>query len=345
MRPLLSLISRPPPHLAFGEFPSPLELRSEWAAQLSFEQVFVKRDDLNATGFGGNKVRALEWILPNAGPSVVSMGGYGSTHAAALASYGARTGRRVALALVPQPWNDAVATMLSWSAAHGEVILARSRRGFPGAVVRAWREAAKAGRPSWVPAGGASALGILGSIDAALEFAEQARDHAPSLPDVVVVPLGSGGTAAGLLIGLALARWTIPVCAVAVADRFIANSLVVRWRADRAVSLLGRLGVRVPTRRPQLIVLSNHLGPGYGHPTRRAIEAQAFARRAGVLLDLTYTAKAFGALHSLPVSFRRPCFWHTFDARITRIEGPQPNSIVSQARQYSEALWPFPRSI
>ena len=69
MLPLQRLLTAGPPHIALGRFPSPLESRQRLADELGFSSLTIKRDDLNAAdGPGGNKLRALEWILPSSAP-------------------------------------------------------------------------------------------------------------------------------------------------------------------------------------------------------------------------------------------------------------------------------------
>src|SRR5919199_4114314 len=81
------------------------------------------------------------------------------------------------------------------------------------AVLRAWLRRLRP-RTHWVPAGGSSPLGALGHVNAALELAEQVRrGHRPA-PARLVVPFGTGGTAAGLALGLALAGLEATVVAV-----------------------------------------------------------------------------------------------------------------------------------
>lgn len=343
MLPLLSLMSRPLPREPLGSFPSPLEWRPDLAARCGFEGFWLKRDDLNAELMGGNKVRALEWILPGAGPRIVTMGGFGSTHAAATSLYATRNGRRVAVALFPQPWTPWVEMMLARTATHARVELSPSRRGMLPALLRAWRGGDGPGRITWIPAGAASPEGVLGSVNAALEVIAQLGPSGNPPPDVVVAPLGSGGTVAGLALGLSFSPWPVSICAVPVTDRVIANRATVRWLMYRATRLLRRAGVSLPRRQVPIRMALGHLGQGYGHPTRAGSEAQALGAAAGLSLDPCYGAKAFGALATLSGSFRCPCFWHTFDNRppIDRLGDP---AILGLARAYSETLWPLPKS-
>ncbi|HXI20089.1 MAG TPA: hypothetical protein VNH46_03340, partial [Gemmatimonadales bacterium] len=112
MLPLLERLTEPPPHRSLGDFPSPVERQPELARAFGLASLTLKREDRNGWPFGGNKLRALEFLLPVIGPAPVSMGGYGSTWCAALAALMARSGGRASVALFPQPWTPSVAGML-----------------------------------------------------------------------------------------------------------------------------------------------------------------------------------------------------------------------------------------
>ncbi len=341
--PLLELLPSPPPRAALGTFPSPIQELPGLAAALGLKRLIVKRDDLNGTPFGGNKLRALEWLLPAAGPALITMGGFGSTWCAALAVTSARCGQRAHAALFPQPWSETVAGALSTTLADGHVALAASRWTLPLAIARVWRMARRAGPVTWLPAGGATPLAVLGSVNASLEFARQSGASLPAV-EAIVVPLGSGGTAAGLLVGAWLASWDVEICAVRVTDPWFANRRRVLALAAGTVALLRSRGLVVRPGAARLRVLGDQLGGGYGHPTPQAIEAQASMAAAGIALDLTYGAKAFAALRGLAGSYRHLCFWHTFDQRLTA-RSAREHPLLREARTFAESLWPHPKSI
>lgn len=337
--PISAFAPRLPPHLPLGSFPSPVEEHPRLAAGLGLASLVIKRDDLTGSRFGGNKLRALEWLLPAAGSAIVTMGGYGSTWCAALASAGRSNGRSVHAALFPQPWSPTVAGALSVTVSEGRVSLAGSRAALPLAVGRAWLAARREGPVSWLPAGGATPLAVLGSANAALEFVTQQAESGIRLPDAIVVPFGSGATAAGLLIGMRLAGWEGTVCAVRVVEPWFATSGRVLALVRRTVRLLSRSGARVPVGSARLRVVSDQLGGGYGHPTPAGIAAQAMLAGEGITVDLTYGAKAWAALAGLAASFPHLCFWHTFDTRLAPGHSRE-DSLLREARARAETLWP-----
>src|SRR3954453_10411694 len=74
--------------------------------------LFVHRDDLTDSRYGGNKVRKLEFVVPIAqrrGGPVLTAGGAGSHPVYATAVHAARLGLDVEAVRFPQPETDHVA--------------------------------------------------------------------------------------------------------------------------------------------------------------------------------------------------------------------------------------------
>ena len=76
------------PHATLGHFPTPVQ-RLELAGERLAGELWIKRDDLTASPLGGNKVRALEFLLAGLAPGdvVLTAGGEGSTHVLTTATY------------------------------------------------------------------------------------------------------------------------------------------------------------------------------------------------------------------------------------------------------------------
>jgi 1-aminocyclopropane-1-carboxylate deaminase/D-cysteine desulfhydrase-like pyridoxal-dependent ACC family enzyme len=278
----------------------------------------IKRDDLVAPLIGGNKARALELLLAGAAPerTILTVGATGSTHALCVARHGAALGLHTEVITWPQETHaiaDATAARMCALAdvtATGSVL-----RTFLRAT---WRRATH--RVQWIPAGGSAPLGALGHADAALELADQLTRDGVAMPDVIVLPLGSGGTTAGLLVGLALAGADTRVVGVRVVPRVVANRRHVRRLARRTRALLERLaGERLPPLDDARLEIEHHaFGGAYGRETEDARDAAALLREAGgPALDGTYSAKAFAV--ALDRARRSPdervLFWLTFDGR------------------------------
>lgn len=277
--------------------------------------LLVKRDDRYGDPIGGNKVRGLEWLLGDvrAGDHVLTAGPRGSTHALATATYAARLGARVTVVR----WNQEMNRV----ARRVDERLRRSARVIDaGWVAAAYATAAvlRAAHPrraTWIPAGGATPRGILGHVSAALELVQQIDRGESPLPARVIVPLGSGGTAAGLWLGFTIANAAIDVVGVRVVPKIVGRVGRVRRLALATARMLRRSGgVMVPdpdSRRFR--VEDRFFGGAYGRPLRDAPES--LPAGGDIALDDTYSAKAFHA--ALAQDDRgETMLWLTFDARL-----------------------------
>ncbi|MEE2752053.1 MAG: pyridoxal-phosphate dependent enzyme [Myxococcota bacterium] len=287
-------------HASLGLFPTPIEPIVDMVEGAS---LWCKREDLSGEMYGGNKVRKLEWLLPEArlrGDTVMSLGATGSNHLLATALHGESVGLNLQALVVPQPVTEHVrdnARILQHHAAR--VWPCRSRMVVPWVGWQAWKHCRDVcqGEPTWIPAGGSSALGTLGWVEAGLEIADQVEQGCLPLPTDVFVPFGSGGTAAGLWVGLSLAGLPTRVHAVRVMDWPYVRRATLTSLAGATVRLLRARGaVLAHPGADTLIVDSTAIGGGYGHPTSEGMEAVEKAREvAGLLLEPTYSAKALAA--------------------------------------------------
>ncbi len=295
---------------SLAAWPTPLEAQPGLAQALGLRALWLKREDRA----GGNKVRGLEFLFAGARDRsvFVTIGGEGSSHCLATATHARAIGCRTALAVFPQPKTDASARVAAAIDATADLVVrASSLLTLPWAVVRAWRAAHRLGRgtPRWIPGGGAVPCAVIGHFLATLELATQI--DAP--PDTIVVPLGTGGTAAGIALGVAWLGWSSEVVAVRVAPSVVAN----RWRTLRlargAAALLRGAGLEFGVPRSAIRVrVENAMGKGYGHPTPEGERARVLAAEHGVRLDPTYGAKAFSWMLSPTYHAPRTVFWHTF---------------------------------
>jgi D-cysteine desulfhydrase len=296
------------PRVSLGTFPTAIDrvvLRDR-------RTLLVKRDDLSGERLGGNKVRGLEWLLGAVSPGdrVLTVGPRGSTHALATATYARELSARVTVVRWNQEMHSAARRVDTRIRAEARVIDASS-------VIAAYVVAAalRAVGAHWIPAGGASALATLGHVNAGLELAEQIAAGDIEAPERVVVPLGTGGTAAGIALGLKLAGVPSRVVAVRVVPRVIGRLGRVLSLARAATRLIERhcANARVPRLTSgDVVIEQDHYGGGYGRPVDPAPDEVAL-RDFGIRLDDTYTRKAFAAAVA---QSPRALFWLTFDGRL-----------------------------
>jgi D-cysteine desulfhydrase len=295
------------PHVALGDGPTPVRRLSAPGAE-----VWCKEDGRYGGPYGGNKVRKLEWVLADAqrrgSRTVLTIGALATNHGLATAIYARRLGLATALVLVDQPLDDHVRAQLQRLRASGATLhLTRSTprtvAALPWLLARHtdWRARRP---PYWLPVGGSSPLGILGYVEAGLELGEQVAAGALPEPAHVVVPVGSGGTVAGLALGLRLAGLRSRAVGIVVNDRTRLDAGRTARLASRAAELLQERGARLPasaTVQPGDVLLTRDwLGAGYGHATAEGATAAALVRDADDLsLDPVYAAKAMAGLLGL----------------------------------------------
>jgi 1-aminocyclopropane-1-carboxylate deaminase/D-cysteine desulfhydrase-like pyridoxal-dependent ACC family enzyme len=276
------------------------------------ETLWIKREDASSTAYGGSKVRALEFLLAGGGPEVVyvTVGGAGSTHCLATAVHAATLARRSVLAQFPQFWTEGARRVAAaCERAATRIVRARWRASLPVAVARAWLTAQRLGSPRWIAGGGAHPRGVVGHFLGGVELALQLSDP----PDAIVVPLGSGGTAAGLALAMRALGWSTQVVAVRVAPVIVANRWRVSALASGAARLLTPIDAAFASWTLRCVTMVDGIGAGYGHPSGPGEVARRLAATHGLMLEPTYGAKAFATLPALAArGFRRVVFWHTF---------------------------------
>jgi D-cysteine desulfhydrase len=317
---VLPLIARFPelaalPRVALGRFPTPVVPAFAVAPRL-----WVKRDDLCADPVGGNKARALEFLLGQVQPgdSIVTVGSAGSTHAFAVATYARQLGATTFVGRWRQEMNDTARIVAAKTAR-----LARAAPVFRTPVeAYVWAATKRLRGSRWIAAGGSVPLGILGHVNAGLELVDQIDAGVMPMPEYVVAPLGTGGTIAGMALAFCIAGRPITLIGARVVPRLVARAARVRRLADATARLLQRLtGTPGPRIDPARVVVAHETyGGAYGRETDAArVAAERMRHAAGVRLDATYSAKALAKAITLAAE-SPTLFWLTFDQRVVAQE-------------------------
>lgn len=321
--------------LEFGTYPTPVERIEPLSTRST--SLWVKRDDLTSPLYGGSKLRKLEPLLAEAlarrATTVVTLGAVGSHHVLATGVFGKIAGLRVEGILLGRPESAHVLEVLRASIAQG-IRLA------PAASYRsaAAELAARARAGAYViPAGGTNLLSSAGVVAAALELGQQIRSGLLAEPDLIVLALGSGGTAAGLAAGVVEAGLHSRVLAIAVAQPLELFAQSARRLAQQLVA---------PSLRPEVLrrleIDSSYLGDGYGRPSSAGAEAEERASRVGLVLDDTYTSKAFAAALDRVAEGRvsHVLFWQTLSSAGLApllIGAPSASEIDPELRRLAQA--------
>lgn len=297
--------------ISLGAYPTPVDRIDELSTRRA--TLWVKRDDLSSALYGGNKVRKLELLLAaarDAGRSkLLTIGAVGSHQVVATAVYGKLHGFVVEAILVPQPSSPHARQNLRVALAHGLVATVSPAWALaPPLLAARWERDAY-----FIRLGGSSPLGSLGFVAAAQELAVQIAAGALAEPDLVVVAMGSGGTAAGLAVGFEQAGLRTRVLGVAVSPPAPLLFHLARRLARKTAALAGLTPGAAARAAKRIVVEGQWIGRGYGHATPEGNAAIADAKRAGLTLDATYTAKAFAAAlaHVRAAEEENVLFWHT----------------------------------
>jgi D-cysteine desulfhydrase len=291
-----------------GFFPTPIEPMPRLSAELGIA-LSLKRDDFNGFGGGGNKVRKLEFLMAEAlglkAGVLITTGGHQSNHARMVAAAARKFGMEAVLVLR----GDAPAEY------QGNLLLDRifgatlefldptdyfhQIDGRMEAHAQAARDAGKV--PYVIPLGGASPLGALGYVRAVQEMDAQFKAKGEAPPDVVLAPTGSGGTLAGLHVGVARYWPGTQVVGVSVSRDAAWFQQRVAGMAAECAALLGWDELRFDP--VAMRIEDGHVGPGYGQPSAGGNTAiLRLGQQEGVILDPVYTGKAMDGLFALVAS-------------------------------------------
>jgi 1-aminocyclopropane-1-carboxylate deaminase len=273
-------------------------------------ELYAKREDCNSgLAFGGNKLRKLEYIIPDAiasnADTLVSIGGVQSNHTRMVAAVAAKIGMKCRL--VQESWvphedvvSDRVGNILLSRVMGAEVQLVDE--GFDIGIRDSWRKAiedvkAKGGKPYSIPAGASvHKYGGLGYVG----FAEEVRAQEKELGlrfDFIVVCTVTGSTHAGMVVGFARDRRQRNVVGIdASCTPQQTKAQVLKIAQDTAG--LVELGREIEE--DDIVLLEDYAHPRYGIPSPETKEAiRICARLEGMITDPVYEGKSMQGLIDL----------------------------------------------
>lgn len=295
--------------LTFG--PTPIEALPRLSAHLGGDvELYAKREDCNSgLAFGGNKVRKMEYIIPDAiksgADTLVTIGGVQSNHTRQVAAIAAKIGMKCRL--VQESWvpfNDAVYDRV------GNILMSRVMgaeielvdEGFDIGIRESWEAAledvkAKGGKPYPIPAGASvhkyGGLGFVG-------FAEEVRAQEAELGfefDYIVVCTVTGSTHAGMLVGFAAdgrADRVVGIDASGTPEQTRAQVLAIAETTADLVELEGGISDA------DITLINDYAYPAYGVPSDETNDAiRLAARTEGMMTDPVYEGKSMQGMIDL----------------------------------------------
>ena len=298
-----------PTKINLANIPTPLE-------EIEFEgkKFLIKRDDLTGVELSGNKVRKLEYLIYQAKKEkadlVFTCGGEQSNHARATAIAAAKAGIKSKLFL----WGSDSRTAdgnLFFDKLIGAEISFLNKRNYSevNEIMFEERDALiKKGKKVFViPEGGSTTLGIWGYVDVIHELKKQV-----DLKKVkgICLAAGTGGTAAGLLVGIAQLKLKMKVYAVNVLyPKEEIRTKIMNLAEGCALDY--NLNCRI--NKNNLIILDGFSKEGYKNISDDKLKLiKKFAQSTGIVLDPAYTGKAFKAFYmNFLASKMKIIFLHT----------------------------------
>ena len=294
--------------LMFG--PSPVHRLDRLSAHLGGASLWAKREDCNSgLAFGGNKIRKLEYLVPDAlaqgATHLVSIGGVQSNHTRQVAAVAAKLG--LTARLVQESWvdwpdsvNDRVGNILLSRIMGAEVELVEA--GFGIGIKSSWEQAledvrASGGVPYPIPAGASDhPLGGLGFANWAYEVQAQERELGIFF-DTIIVCSVTGSTHAGMIAGFAgqdRPRRVLGIDASATLAETRAQVAKIAHDTARLIGL-GR-----PLRDDEITLLEGWAGDHYGIPVQSTLDAiRLTGSLEGMIIDPVYEGKSMAGLIDL----------------------------------------------
>lgn len=295
---------------------TPLNALSNISKSLGID-LRVKRDDLFPIVGGGNKGRKISYILADAEKSgsnaLVTTGGIQSNHARATALVAAAKGWRCKLILHGDPGQPIRirGNLLLMQLCGVEIEIVRSSEiaECMATAMDAFRT--KGLKPYEIPGGGHSITGAIAYVEAVDELKQQCKEVGWR-PDWIVLASGTGTTQAGIVVGLERLGWGTQVTGISVARRNPRGKNIVEQACQDLRKHLG-----MSKQSTEVDFRDDWVGQGYQEAGEKVLATIYMAAEMdGLILDPTYTGKAFTALLDLidREEIERGSnvlFWHT----------------------------------
>jgi D-cysteine desulfhydrase len=285
----------PPRASAWARLPTPIEPFLPASQKTGGCEVLIKRDDLTGSLLMGNKIRKLDFFVSHIKEEMaevlITCGGAQSNHARAVACLASRMGIRSHLVLLGRERGtpDGNLFLDKMVGASLKFVNPRYYERIDEIMSEEAERFKKRGlKPYIIPEGGSNEIGVWGYVKAATEIMIQLQEMKTKI-DAIVVPVGTGGTYAGLLIGSKSFDWRVKIYGYNV--RFTAE-----YFTDRILKLIRafeeKYQVKTGIKKSEIRIIDGYVGPGYAKTYPREIRfIREIAQSTGIVLDHVYTGK------------------------------------------------------
>lgn len=295
------------PRRNYLQGPTPIEPMPALSQALGGDvNLYVKRDDLLPGSAGGNKTRKLEFCIADAmekgADSIITCGAVQSNHCRLTASWSAKEGLDCHLVLEERV-KGSYKTDASGNNFLFELLDVKSigvvegGSDMPAEMEKKAEELKSQGKtPYIIPGGASNPIGATGYVLCAEETMTQLNDLRLKI-DHIVVPSGSAGTHAGMVVGMTGVNGNIPISGMNVSRTKEVQEEIV---FELACKTADRLEIKGGVDREKIVCYGDYVGPGYSLPTDSMVEAvKLFAKNEAILLDPVYSGKTAAGLIDL----------------------------------------------
>ena len=297
---------------SLGEFPTPLQKLENLSRHFSGPKIYIKRDDLNGIGTGGNKVRKLEYAFAEAASSnatdIITSGSVQSNHTRLTLACANKQGLTTHLIITGKKPDRASGNFLINLLMGADSItfvkedIYSSRKEKSTEVEKKAETLSKeiienGGKPYYIPNGCKGLHGALGYSQCIFELINQFRSL-KTAPTHVITGCGTAGTLTGLVLGSHLyAQEEIEVIGISISrEKRELQELIL----DKLSETIDYLGIQTEISKALFQIYDEFVGEGYGAFTKSMQESiKLLARTEGIILDPVYTGKAMSGLLQL----------------------------------------------
>lgn len=295
------------PRRGYVKTATPIEAAPAFSKALGGKvNIYIKRDDLLPGCAGGNKTRKLDFCiadaLENGADTIITCGAVQSNHARLTLSWAVKEGMDCHL-ILEERVKGSYKPEASGNNFLFQIMGVKSITVVPGGsdmmaeMEKLKAQLAEDGKnPYIIPGGASNTIGATGYVSCAEETLQQLFEMGLNI-DHMVVPSGSAGTHAGVVVGMVGCNANIPVSGVNVSRTKEVQEGIVH---KLAVETAERIGVKSEIPAEAVECFDSYVGPGYSLPTDSMVEAvKLLASTEGILLDPVYSGKAMAGLVDL----------------------------------------------
>lgn len=291
-----------PERVILANLPSKIEKLERLGKELN-TQIYIKRDDQTGSEISGNKIRKLEFSVKEALEDgcnyLITCGGIQSNHARATAAVAASLGLESYLVLRGDKDSKLEGNYFldKILGAKVKLISAEEYSGNRQEIMEEIKdELAKKGHKAYIiPEGASNGIGSFGYINAMQEIVEQEKEMGIEF-DAIVVPVGSGGTYAGLYYENYISARESKIYGFNVSSDSEHFKKTILGLLDEIAIYTGK---KINTEKDDLNIIDGYVGKGYALSSQEEIDfISEFAKLEGIVLDPVYTGKAMYGLVS-----------------------------------------------